>query len=53
MFSELSDLLEPRRRAIGLELLAATQLVRSWIRAGFELPTGETPDAAVTDEAIT
>jgi hypothetical protein len=52
MFSELSDLLEPKRRAIGSELLAAIQLVRSWIRAGFKLPTGETPDAAVTDNEI-
>jgi hypothetical protein len=35
LFSELGDLLEPKRRAIGSELLAALQLVRSWIRAGF------------------
>jgi hypothetical protein len=28
LFSELGDLLEPKRRAIGSELLAALQLVR-------------------------
>ena len=35
LFSELGDLLEPKRRAIGSELLAALQLVRSWTRAGY------------------
>ena len=35
LFSELGDLLEPKRRAIGSELLAAFQLIRSWTRAGF------------------
>ncbi|KAI0569613.1 Dimer-Tnp-hAT domain-containing protein, partial [Pyrenophora tritici-repentis] len=52
MFSELGDLLEPKRRAIGSQLLAAIQLVRGWVGAGFELPTGETPEAAVTDDDI-
>jgi hypothetical protein len=51
MFSELDDLLEPKRHAVGSELLAAIQLVRSWIRAGFRLPS-ETPEAAVTDAEI-
>lgn len=36
LFSELGDLLEPKRRAIGSELLAALQLIRSWTRAGFK-----------------
>jgi hypothetical protein len=36
LFSELSDLLKPKRRAIGSELLAALQLVRSWVKAGFK-----------------
>lgn len=36
LFSELGDLLEPKRRALGSELLAALQLVRSWVRAGFK-----------------
>jgi hypothetical protein len=35
MFSELGDLLEPRRRGISPELLAAIQCVRRWRRAGF------------------
>ncbi|KAF2825429.1 hypothetical protein CC86DRAFT_264699, partial [Ophiobolus disseminans] len=32
---ELGDLLEPKRRAIGSELLAALQLIRAWTRAGY------------------
>jgi hypothetical protein len=51
MFSELSNLLEPKRRAIGSELLAAIQLVRLWVRAGFKLPD-DTPEAAVTNAEI-
>ena len=35
LFSELGDLLEPKRRAIGSELLAALQLIRAWTRAGY------------------
>jgi hypothetical protein len=35
LFSELVDLLEPKRRAISSELLAAFQWIRSWTRAGF------------------
>ena len=34
MFSELGDLLEPRRRAIKPQLLAALQCVRRWKKAG-------------------
>jgi hypothetical protein len=34
LFSELGDLLEPKRRAISSELLATFQLIRSWTRAG-------------------
>ena len=34
MFSELSDVLEPRRRAIQPQLLAAIQCVRRWQKAG-------------------
>lgn len=51
MFSELGDLLEPKRRAIGPELLAAIQLVRSWWRAGFKLPS-DSSDTSVTDEQL-
>jgi hypothetical protein len=35
MFSELGDLLEPRRRNITPHFLAAIQCVRRWRRAGF------------------
>lgn len=35
MFSELGDLLQPRRRGISAELLAAIQCVRRWQKAGF------------------
>lgn len=35
LFSELGDLLEPRRRNISPQLLAAIQCDRRWIRAGF------------------
>jgi hypothetical protein len=49
MFSEIGDLLEPKRRGIGAELLAAIQLVRSWIRSGFEIPS-DTPEAAADAE---
>jgi hypothetical protein len=51
MFSELGDLLEPKRRAIGSQLLAAIQLVRSWVRAGFKLPN-EKAESELTDEDI-
>jgi hypothetical protein len=36
LFSELGDLLKPRRRALGDQLLSALQLIRSWARAGFK-----------------
>jgi hypothetical protein len=52
MFNELGDLLEPRRRAIRAELLAAIQLVRSWVRAGFKLLMFRTPKAGNTDAEI-
>jgi hypothetical protein len=51
MFSELGDLFEPKRRAIGAQLLAAIQLVRSCVRAEFILPNNEA-DEEVTDEDI-
>jgi hypothetical protein len=38
LFSELGDLLEPRRRKTGLQLLAAIQCIRSWRDAGFKPP---------------
>jgi hypothetical protein len=51
MFSELGDLLEPRRRKIGAQLLAALQPIRSWARRGFTIP--EEAAAAYTDEEMT
>jgi hypothetical protein len=33
MFSELGDLLKPRRRNLSLKMLAAIQCVRRWRRA--------------------
>jgi hypothetical protein len=40
LFSELGDLLEPKRRAINSELLAAFQLIRAWTRAGYNYRNG-------------
>jgi hypothetical protein len=51
MFSELGDLLELKQRAVGLQLLAAIQLVRSWVRAGFKLPD-EKAESELTNEDI-
>jgi hypothetical protein len=51
LFSELGDLLEPRRRNISPELLAAIQCNRRWIRAEFgssEVPMKD----SITDEDI-
>jgi hypothetical protein len=51
MFSELGDLLKPKRWAIGSELLVAIQLVRLWSKAEFNQP----PDGLnhdVTDEQL-
>jgi hypothetical protein len=50
LFSELGDLLEPRRRKIGAKLLAALQLIRSWVRRGFTIPKEAT--YAYTDEEM-
>jgi hypothetical protein len=50
LFNELGDLLEPRRRKIGAQLLAALQLVRSWARRCFTIP--EEAAAAYTDEEM-
>lgn len=39
VFSELGDLLEPRRRHMGAQLLAAIQAIRAWLKAGFNQPS--------------
>jgi hypothetical protein len=51
MFSELGDLLEPRRRQISPQLLAAIQCVRRWYRAGFD-QCGSSATATLTDAEI-
>jgi len=38
LFSQLGDLLEPRRRSIGSQLLAALQCIKSWRADGFKPP---------------
>ncbi|KAG9388181.1 Dimer-Tnp-hAT domain containing protein [Pyrenophora tritici-repentis] len=49
--SALGDLLEPRRRSISPQLLAAIQCDRRWIRAGFG--SGEVPvKEAISDEEM-
>jgi hypothetical protein len=37
LFSELGNLLESKQQALGSELLAALQLLRSWVRAGYNI----------------
>ena len=51
MFSELGDLLRPKRRKISSQLLVAIQSVRAWLRAGFGVE-GETAESLLSDEAI-
>ena len=51
MFSELGDLLGPRRRRISSKLLAAIQPVRGWLKSGLVIE-GETTESLLSDEAI-
>jgi hypothetical protein len=51
MFSELRDLLEPRRRAIQPQLLAAIQCVRRWRKAGLGNNNMSSMDS-ITDSEI-
>jgi hypothetical protein len=50
LFSELGDLLKPKRRKIGAKLLAALQLIRSWVRRGFTVDQEATN--SYTDEEM-
>jgi hypothetical protein len=50
MFSELGDLLEPRRRGISPELLAAIQCTRRWKKAGFG--SDDIVDVSLTDKQL-
>jgi hypothetical protein len=52
LFSELGDLLEPRRRKIGANLLAVLQCVRRWMRAGFMDTDDEINESTLTDSAV-
>ncbi|XP_014550150.1 hypothetical protein COCVIDRAFT_116328, partial [Bipolaris victoriae FI3] len=50
LFSELGDPLEPKRRAIGSELLAALQLVKAWVTAGFKTQPNGSAEANDKDD---
>jgi hypothetical protein len=50
MFSKLGDLLEPRRRNLGPQLLAALQCIRAWIRIGMITPGSS--DAVLNDSDL-
>jgi hypothetical protein len=52
MFSELGDLLEPRRRAIQPQLLAAIQCVRRWRKGGFGGDDEVAAKASITDDEM-
>jgi hypothetical protein len=52
MFSELGHSLEPRRRQISPQLLAAIQCVRRWHRAGFDQGDNSAAAATITDDDI-
>jgi hypothetical protein len=54
-FSDLGDLLEPKRRKLGSQLLAALQCVHSWLKAGFNAPSDKETarlEALVTTEEL-
>ena len=50
LFSELGDLLEPRQRRLGLQLLAAIQCVRRWQRAGLRGDNEVVKEEAADDD---
>jgi hypothetical protein len=52
LFSQLGDLLQPKRRKIGAQLLAALQCVRSWVEAGFMSGDDEVDESMLTDSAV-
>jgi hypothetical protein len=52
MFSELSDLLKPCRRAILSQLLAAIKCVRKWRKDGFDGGNKVAIKASITDNEI-
>ena len=52
MFSETGDILEPQRRKLGSQLLAALVCVQRWDSAGFKLPSA-TAAAEYDDNKLT
>ena len=52
VFSELGDLLEPRRRGIAPELLAATHCTRRWRRAGIGGLVVEVDEKALSEDQM-
>ena len=50
-FSQLGDLLEPKRRKIGSQLLVALQCVKAWHQAGFLFPVDAGFDAKMGNES--
>jgi hypothetical protein len=55
LFSELGDLLEPRRRKIGSQMLAAIQCLKSWRASGYRPPNRAEYDislAALSEEEV-
>jgi hypothetical protein len=51
LFSELGDMLEPRRQGLSPELLAGIQCARCWMKAGFGDSDGEA-EAAMTEAQL-
>ena len=52
LFSQLGDLLQPKRRKIGAQLLAALQCVQSWVEAEFMSGNDEVDESTLTDSAV-
>ena len=55
VFSEVGDLMEPKRHHMGSELLAAIQCIRTWTKASFHLPSetlAEKLAAKLTNEEL-
>ena len=48
----MGDLVQPKRRKIGAQLLAALQCVRSWVEAGFMSGDDEFDESTLTDSAV-
>jgi hypothetical protein len=51
MFSQLADLLAPRRRKLRRQLLAALQCIRAWMGLGMAAPPRKA-DARLTNDEM-